>query len=124
MGLNPADVQRVQAGSRGFRFFGTQVLGWNFLLTPPHRSAPSEFADFHSCDGGIIRFGVGAAMLADVPMGESPIGGACSVATVVIPGGEKGDRLDESLGVKASDGWDKHPVGSAKGASNSTGRSE
>jgi len=63
-------------------------------------------------------------MLADVPAGESPVGGACSVATVVIPGEEKGDRLDESPGVKASDGWAKYPVGSAKGASNSTGRSE
>jgi hypothetical protein len=67
---------------------------------------------------------IGAAMLADVPAGESPVGGACSVATVVIPGEEKGDRLDESPGVKASDGWAKYPVGSAKGASNSTGRSE
>jgi len=67
---------------------------------------------------------VGAAMLADVPAGESPVGGDCSVATVVIPGAEKGDRLDESPGVKASDGWVKCPVGSAKGASNSTGRSE
>jgi len=43
-------------------------------------------------------------MLADVPAGESPVGGDCSVATVVIPGVEKGDRLDESPGVKASDG--------------------
>ena len=63
-------------------------------------------------------------MLADVPAGESPVGGDCSVATVVIPGVEKGDRLDESPGVKASDGWEKCPVGSAKGASNSTGRNE
>jgi hypothetical protein len=62
-------------------------------------------------------------MLAVVPAGESPDGGACLVATVVVPGGEKGDRLDESPGVKASDGLDNHPVGSAKGASNSTGRS-
>ena len=67
---------------------------------------------------------VGAAMLADVPAGESPVGGDRSVATVVIPGAEKGDRLDESPGVKASVGWEKYPVGSAKGASNSTGRSE
>jgi len=67
--------------------------------------------------------GLGAAMLVDVPMGESPIGGGCSVATVVIPDGGKGDRLDESSGVKASDGWGKYPVGSAKGASNSAGRS-
>jgi hypothetical protein len=66
---------------------------------------------------------LGAAMLVDVPMGESPIGGGCSVDIVVIPDGEKGDRLDESSGVKATDGWGKYPVGSAKGASNSTGRS-
>jgi hypothetical protein len=63
-------------------------------------------------------------MLADVPAGESPVGGACSVATVVIPDDEKGDRLAESSGVKAPVGWEKYPVGSAKGASNSTGRSE
>jgi hypothetical protein len=68
--------------------------------------------------------GVGAAMLADVPAGESPVGGACSVATVVIPDDEKGDRLIESSGVKAPDGWVKCPVRSASGASNSTGRSE
>jgi hypothetical protein len=63
-------------------------------------------------------------MLADVPMGESPVGGACSVATVVIPDGGEGDRLAESSGVKAFDGWENFPVGSAKGASNSIGRSE
>lgn len=40
-------------------------------------------------------------MLTDVPMGESSIGGYCSVATVVIPGGGKGDRLDETPEVKA-----------------------
>jgi hypothetical protein len=33
-------------------------------------------------------------MLADVPMGESPIGGACSVATVVISDRGKGDLPD------------------------------
>src|SRR5216684_2209385 len=68
--------------------------------------------------------GVGAAMLADVPVGESPAGGTCSVATVVIPGGGKGDRPVESPGVKAFVGWGKYPVRSAREASNSTGRSK
>lgn len=45
-----------------------------------------------------------AAMLADVPMGESPIGVDCPVDTVVIPGGDKGDRLAGSPGVKVSHG--------------------
>jgi hypothetical protein len=49
---------------------------------------------------------LGAAMLADVPVGESPAGGTCSVATVVIPGGGKGDRPVGSPGVKASVGWE------------------
>ena len=68
--------------------------------------------------------GLGAAMLADVPVGESPAGGTCSVATVVIPGGGKGDRPVESPEVKASVGWEKYPVRSAKGASKTTGRSQ
>ena len=68
--------------------------------------------------------GLGAAMLAAVPAGESPVGGTCSVATVVIPGGGKGDRSVESPGVKASVGWEQNPVRSAREASNSTGRSE
>jgi hypothetical protein len=65
--------------------------------------------------------GLGAAMLADIPAGESPVGGTCSVATVVIPGGGKGDRPDGSPGVKASVGWEEYPVRSAREASNSTG---
>jgi len=40
-------------------------------------------------------------MLADVPMGESPIGGACSVATVVISDRGKGDRPVGKLGGKS-----------------------
>ena len=40
--------------------------------------------------------GVGAAMLADIPVGESPAGGNCPVATVVIPDHGKGDRPVES----------------------------
>jgi hypothetical protein len=50
--------------------------------------------------------GLGAAMLADVPVGESPASGTRPVATVVIPGGGKGDRAVESPGVKASVGWE------------------
>jgi len=62
-------------------------------------------------------------MLADVPAGESPAGGSCSAAIVVIPGGEEGDRLVGSPGVKVSVGWNEIAVGSAREASNSTGRS-
>ena len=40
-------------------------------------------------------------MLADVPMGESPIGGACSVAPVVISDRGKGDQPDGKLGGKS-----------------------
>jgi hypothetical protein len=68
--------------------------------------------------------GLGAAMLAAVPAGESPAGGTCPVATVAISGGGKGDRPVESPEVKALGGWKKYPVRSAKGANNSTGRSE
>jgi hypothetical protein len=65
----------------------------------------------------------GAAMLADILAGESPADGDCPSAIVVIPGNEKGDRLVGSPGVKvpvgssSSTAW----VGSARGASNSTG---
>ena len=43
---------------------------------------------------------VAAAKLAAVLAGASPAGGACPVATVVIPGGGKGDRPVESPEVK------------------------
>ncbi len=67
--------------------------------------------------------GVGAAMLADIPVGGSPAGGNCPVATVVIPDHGKGDRPVESSGVKVSVGWEEvDPVRSAREASNSTGR--
>ena len=65
--------------------------------------------------------GLGAAMLVVVPVGESPTGGTCSVATVVISGGGKGDRPVESPEVKAPGGWGKYPVRSARGASKSRG---
>ena len=39
-------------------------------------------------------------MLAAVPAGESPAGGDCPVATVVIPGVGKGDQPDGSPGCK------------------------
>jgi len=67
---------------------------------------------------------IGAAMLAAVLAGGSPAGATCPVATVVISGGGKGDRPVESPEVKALGGWEKDPVRSAKGANNSTGRSE
>jgi len=38
---------------------------------------------------------------------DSPTGGDCPVDTVVIPGGEKGDRLVESPGVKVSKGGEQ-----------------
>jgi hypothetical protein len=44
-------------------------------------------------------------MLVDVPVDASPAGGACSVATVVMPENGKGDRPVESSGVKVSVGW-------------------
>ena len=44
-------------------------------------------------------------MLVDVPLGASPAGGACSVATVVMLDNGKGDRPAESVGVKVSVGW-------------------
>ena len=67
---------------------------------------------------------VGAAMLAVVPAGERPVGGTCSDTTVVISSDGKGDRLVESLEVKATVGWEKYPVRSARVASNLAGRSE
>ena len=63
-------------------------------------------------------------MLADVPVGESPAGGTCSVATAVIPDNGKGNQPAGSSGVKVSVGWVEYPVRSAREASNSTGRSE
>jgi len=50
-------------------------------------------------------------MLADVPAGESPAGGNCSIATALIADNGKGDQPAESSGVK-----------SAREASNSAGR--
>ena len=40
-----------------------------------------------------------------VPVGVRPTGGACSVATVVIPDQGEGNRPAESSGVKVSVGW-------------------
>ena len=66
-------------------------------------------------DVSIIRSLVrGAATLAAGPAGESPAGGICPVATVVIPGNGEGDRSVESSGVKAS----------GREASNSAGRND
>jgi hypothetical protein len=68
----------------------------------------------------------GAAMLARVLTGESPVGGACPVATVVIPGGGKGDRPAGSPGVKVPVGWSRPRAAWSdphRGASNLSGRS-
>jgi len=53
----------------------------------------------------------GAATLVVDPVGESPAGGNCPVATVVISGNGEGDRTVESPEVKVS----------AREASNSAG---
>ncbi len=65
-----------------------------------------------------------AAMLAAVPAGGSPADGSCPAAIVVILGDGKGDRLVGSPGVNVSVGWERLPVGSAREASESTGRSK
>jgi hypothetical protein len=44
-------------------------------------------------------------MLADVPAGGNPAGGACPVTTVVILGSGKGDRPAGSPRVEVSVGW-------------------
>jgi hypothetical protein len=46
-------------------------------------------------------YGSGAAKLAAIPMGESPIDRRGPAAVVVISSSEEGDRIMESLGVKA-----------------------
>lgn len=71
-----------------------------------------------------IEEGGSAAMLAGVPMGEGPIGGDCSVTTVVISDHGKGDRPDGKLGSKSPCRLGGNLVRSARGTSNSTGRSE
>jgi len=48
-----------------------------------------------------------AAMPVDVPVGASPAGGACSVATVVMLDNRNGDRPSESSGLRVSVGWGK-----------------
>jgi hypothetical protein len=65
-----------------------------------------------------------AAMLAEVPAGESPAGGDCPVATVVIPGDGKGDRPVGSPEVKALVGWEKSWSDPPREASHSTGCSD
>jgi hypothetical protein len=65
-----------------------------------------------------------AAMLAAVPAGGSPADGSRPAAIVVILGDGKGDRLVGSPSVNVSVGWERIPVGSAREASKSTGRSK
>ena len=63
-------------------------------------------------------------MLVGMLAGESPAGGTCPVATVVIFGGGASDQSVGSPKVKALDGWVKTRSSSDRRASNSTGRSE
>src|SRR5881409_2121995 len=62
-------------------------------------------------------------MLAAVPAGASPAGGACPVATVVIPGTGKGDRPGGSPGVQVSGGRARARSDPSREASEPTGRS-
>jgi nitroreductase len=57
----------------------------------------------------------GAATRAAVPAGESPVGGNCPVATVVISGDGEGDRSVESPDVKASGREASNLAGRSKG---------
>ena len=75
---------------------------------------PPSFLQEHSACGSLVKARwTSAATLAADPAGESPAGGNCPVATVVIPGDGEGDRSVESPEVKAS----------CREASNSAGRS-
>jgi hypothetical protein len=56
-----------------------------------------------------------AAMLVDVPAGESPVGGTCPVATVDISGSGASDQSVGSPDVKVSVGWGEPLVSSDKG---------
>jgi len=56
-----------------------------------------------------------AATLAAGPAGESPAGGNCPVATVVIPDNGEGDQPVESSGVKVSSREASNLVGRNKG---------
>jgi len=86
--------------------------------------APGGLTPKPEADAPLRVHGACAAMLADVPMGESPIGGVCSVATVVISDRGKGDRPVGKLGGKSLRWLGKTPVRSARETSNSTGRRE
>jgi len=72
---------------------------------------------------GINRLGVGAAKLVAIPVGESPTDRRGPVTVVVISSREKGDRLVESLDVKAPGGRERSRSDPSGGASNRTGRS-
>jgi hypothetical protein len=91
-------------------------------IAQPHmRPTQSEKRMSQGLDG--VRK-AGAAMLVDVPVGASPTGGACSVTTVVIPRPREGRPTRGKLGSKSLRWLAECLVRSARGASNSTGRSE
>src|SRR5215470_9962517 len=65
---------------------------------------------------GFLRgSGPSAATLAADPAGESPAGGNCPVATVVISGDGEGDRTVESPEVKVSVREASNPAGRSEG---------
>ena len=93
------------------------------LIKREYRAAGTEVGD---CLGARSPFksltrSPGAAKLAAVPAGGSPVRWKYPDATVVISDGEEGDRLDRKLGSKSL--W--RPMGtlvrSAREASNSAG---
>jgi hypothetical protein len=59
--------------------------------------------------------GTSAAMLAANPVGGSPAGGNCPVATVVISGNGEGDQTVESPEVKASEREASNSAGCSNG---------
>src|SRR5437870_7884689 len=67
--------------------------------------------------------GSGAARIVAIPVGESPTDRRGPVTVVVVSSSEKGDRLGESLDVKALVAG-RNPGQIRRGASDLTGRSE
>jgi len=76
------------------------LLGWKSHGCP----APSKRSGRGDLGGEQTRRPA-AAMLVDVPVGESPTRGTCPVAPVVISGGRAGDQSAGSPEVKVLVGW-------------------
>jgi len=66
----------------------------------------------------------GAAMLVGVLAGESPAGGTCPVAPVVISGGGAGDQSVRKPGSKRPRRLGEDPISSDRWASKSAGCNE